>query len=127
MNILSAAGVLYDIVGAYLIARAIVFARPKILAEQSATVLNANPALFATLDEQQHDARFGVGILVGGFLLQFLAALDCSVSVTYWPLFAAALAVALGGYVAVGLRLKSTRDARLNTLLIGVSKIQDLL
>lgn len=126
-NLLSAAGVFYDIVGAFLIVRAIVFARPKILAAQSASVINRNPTLFAALDQQQHDGQFGTGILIAGFVFQLLAALGCGVSVAYWPWFAVALAGALGAYFAVGVRRKRTREARLDQLLKGVKRVEELL
>lgn len=126
MNILSVSGIIYDIVGAFLLARALVFAKDKILAAQSASVLNCNPALFAALEEQRHDARFGLWTLIAGFVLQLVAAFGCFVSTAFWPWFAVVLVVILATYFATARRMKSTRDARLASLMKGVKKIEDL-
>lgn len=127
VNILNVFGLVYDVVGAFLLARAFAFGRDKILAAQSLSVVGSNPALFAALAEQRLDARFGIGILIAGFLFQLLAALNVFVSVGYWPWFVLALAMVLGWYFVAARRLKRGSAARLNALTKGVKHIQDLL
>src|SRR5258708_35616800 len=85
VNILSVAGPVYDIVGALLLAEAIVRTRREVLMRQAhpgGQFASVNLALFAALEEQRHDARFGLGFLVFGFLLQLVAAFN--VVLVHW-------------------------------------------
>lgn len=127
MNILGPWGLVYDIVGAFLIARALVVAKGKILAAQALTVINGNPALFAAFDEQRNDARFGIGLLVLGFSLQLLPFLGVSVASKHWPWFAGGLVVTLVLYVVIDRWLKSTQSERFDRLKKGVKQVQELM
>ncbi len=111
-NLFSVAGVAYDIAGAILLAQAIVFSRDKLIAAQSGTYFGGNSALFAALEEQRHDGRFGLGLLVIGFFFQLLAALNFVWSANDWP---AAVAIALAWLACYGIgarQLKTTRTKR---------------
>lgn len=88
-NLFSVAGLLYDIAGAWLIVEAIIRTRDEQIARQAhpgGQFHGGNLKLFAALDEQRHDARFGLGLLIAGFLLQLVAALDFHLSVTWFSL-----------------------------------------
>lgn len=79
VNLFSAAGLMYDIAGAWLIVEAIIRTRDEQIARQAhpgGQFSGGNLKLFAALDEQRHDARFGLSLLIVGFLLQLVAALD---------------------------------------------------
>src|SRR5438034_4450882 len=76
MNLLAVAGLVYDIVGAILLAEAIVGTRDEILVNQArhrGQFSTGNLSLFAALEEQRHDARLGLAFLVIGFFLQLFA------------------------------------------------------
>ena len=109
VNLLSVAGVAYDIVGAILLAQAIVFSREKLVAAQSGTYVGGNPAVFAALDEQQHDGRFGLGLLVLGFVFQFLGSLNIALPVSYWP---AAAAIPIAALVCYGISARQRKKTR---------------
>src|ERR1700730_17048777 len=89
-NLLSIAGLGYDILGAILLAEAIVRTRDETLvrqARQGGQFSGGNLLLFAALEEQRHDARFGLGFLIGGFVLQLVAALGYAVAINLgWSL-----------------------------------------
>jgi len=109
-NILSVAGPVYDIVGALLLAEAIVRTRREVLMRQAhpgGQFASVNLALFAALEEQRHDARFGLGFLIFGFVLQLVAAFG--VVLAHWLWIAVFLAVLAG--VLLWWRLWSTRLA----------------
>lgn len=91
MNVLNVAGIMYDILGATLLAKAIAFTSDKLLAAQAGSYTGWNPVLLAALDEQRLDAKYGLGILIAGFLLQLLAAIGIGPDVPPLWLFGFAL------------------------------------
>ena len=93
-NLVNVSGLVFDIIGATLIALSIALANSKIIRAQSFTVLNANPVLEYALILQREDARFGLGFLIIGFGLQLIAAFGMSAPIsTGWI---TAIAVAIG-------------------------------
>ena len=65
INFYSVVGVVYDIAGAILLAEALVRTSDQVLAQQSQTFVGGNLGLFGALEDQRHDARFGLALLVG--------------------------------------------------------------
>ena len=60
-NLVNVSGLVFDIIGATLIALSIALANSKIIRAQSFTVTDANPVLEYALILQREDARFGLG------------------------------------------------------------------
>jgi hypothetical protein len=69
-NLVSILGALFDIVGATLLAWALVFVKPRAIVLQSSSGYGFNPILIKMFAEQKVDAAYGLGILVVGFFLQ---------------------------------------------------------
>jgi hypothetical protein len=67
---LAVAGVAYDIVGALMLARALMWARPQDLAAQTESRWAGNADLLKALCEQTNDAKWGSILFVLGFVLQ---------------------------------------------------------
>ncbi len=65
------AGIVFDIVGALFLARALAFNSDVSIQLQSGTYWTENPNLVQALVEQRYDARAGLFVLVAGFALQF--------------------------------------------------------
>jgi len=85
-NLFSVAGLIYDIAGAWLIVEAIIRTRDEQIARQAhpgGQFSGGNLKLFAALEEQRHDARFGLALLIAGFLLQLVAAFDYRLPVNW--------------------------------------------
>ena len=73
-NELSGIGACFDIAGALLLARALVWVKSSGIMMQSLSGYGGvSPALVKMFGEQKVDASFGLGFLVAGFLMQFLA------------------------------------------------------
>lgn len=70
-NYLNMAGLLFDIVGAVILAKSIFFNSVAAIAGQATTTWRDNPSLRFALCEQRVDAWFGLPLLVVGFLIQF--------------------------------------------------------
>ena len=86
INLYAVAGLAYDIVGAVVLAEAIAATRTEILVNQArhrGQFSTGNLSLFAALEDQRHDARFGLVFLVGGFALQLLPAFGYSLAATW--------------------------------------------
>jgi hypothetical protein len=117
INLYAAAGLVYDIVGAIVLAEAIVGSRTEILVRQArhrGQFSTGNLSLFGALDDQRHDARFGLASLIVGFGLQLLAALG---SVAHLDglgvvMFSAPLIVGLCAWQISACRLAATRLPR---------------
>jgi hypothetical protein len=85
-NLLSIFGAVYDIIGAILLAEGLVRTRDEILVRQArhgGKFSGGNLPLFGALEEQRHDAQFGLGLLIGGFLLQLVAAFGYAVAINW--------------------------------------------
>ncbi len=111
-------GLLYDIVGAILVTRAVAFTADKILAAQAGTYWDGNIALFAALEEQRHDGRFGLVFLLSGFILQFLGALGINSPVWIEYAIAGGIPVGLVAYALLRGRLQATRKERFRKIVI---------
>ena len=99
-NLFSVAGLIYDIAGAWLIVEAIIRTRDEQIARQAhpgGQFSGGNLKLFAALEEQRHDARFGLALLIAGFLLQLVAAFDYKVGLS--PFYVTISIVPLVGIV----------------------------
>jgi hypothetical protein len=91
--LLAVAGVIYDIFGALLLSRALMWSRPQDLAGQTVgTSWAGNADLLRALCEQTTDARWGAGLLILGFALQAASSLGLKID---GLLFAILIAVAL--------------------------------
>jgi len=64
-------GLILDICGAWLLAQGLVLNRDRHLGEVASPYWDLNPKLLRELVTNAYDARFGVGFLIFGFLLQF--------------------------------------------------------
>ena len=69
-NFVNLAGLIYDIAGAYLLGRAVVFNKREKIAQQIATAWNYNKHLIPCVVEGRVDAVFGLGLMITGFVLQ---------------------------------------------------------
>lgn len=131
LNLLAIAGLLYDIAGAALIALAIIGTKHEALlrqARQGGQFSSANLAQFGALEEQRHDARFGLALLVSGFGLQLAAACGFAMSPT-WPWSIAFVIAGAGCLVAWWLsrrRMASTRRQRVADSLEGIDRLNFL-
>ena len=70
MNWLNTLGLCFDIAGAILLGRAIVWNSKQKIAMQVATSWGYNKNFISAVAEQQADGIFGLTILVGGFVMQ---------------------------------------------------------
>lgn len=122
INLYPVAGLVYDIVGAIVLAKGIATGRTEVLAQQARNYgqfSTGNLALFSALDEQRNDARFGLWLLAIGFLLQLLTSLGFQEDLGWEAdsLFAGSLVVALCAWQITACRLAATRRQRfLDTL-----------
>lgn len=71
-------GLVHDVAGAIILVRAIAFANDKIINAQAGTYYGGNNALLRALCEQRYDARWGLALIVIGFLWQIAAQLISS-------------------------------------------------
>lgn len=108
-------GVLFDIVGAVMLGGALSFAGDNLLKVQAGTYFGFNSAALNALAEQRIDARFGLAVLVGGFVLQFAGTI-CTTSPTWisW-LLGPALVVTVIAYFASRDHLVRTDFERLRS------------
>jgi hypothetical protein len=78
---LSVLGALYDIAGAYLLSKALFIVKPKGLLMQASSGYGGFSAhILRMFCEQKVDARFGLGLLIGGFILQALSSAGVKVN-----------------------------------------------
>jgi hypothetical protein len=131
INLLSVFGILYDIVGAILIAAAIVGTREEMLireARPGGQFSSVNLALFAALENQRHDAWFGLSFLVVGFVLQLVAAFGFAIELNLAACgfaMTSGLAVLAWWYLRREL-LSATRRDRVAESLEGVDRLNFL-
>ncbi len=69
-NLLSILGAAFDIMGAVLLAWALVFVRARAIIRQSSSGYGFTPTLVRMFSEQRVDATFGLGLLLIGFFIQ---------------------------------------------------------
>lgn len=79
---IAASGLIWDFFGAYFLAKALIFSKDQSIGRQAGTYWDLSIPLLRALCEQRLDARFGIGMLMTGFSLQFVAALGVT---TDWP------------------------------------------
>jgi hypothetical protein len=108
LQLLAAAGVITDIVGAIILSRALVFSRPADLLRQQQPRYCGNPDLLKALSEQGYDARYGGSLLLAGFVLQLLGNLGIQVSLGVFWFILLALMAAIAAYLAI--RTRSVRS-----------------
>ena len=130
INLFSVAGIIYDIAGAILLAEAIVRTRHEtfVLQSQHREYSGGNVELFGAFEEQRHDAWFGLGLLVGGFVLQLFAAIGCMLAVSWLSgsSFAAVLVAVLLWWRIWAKRLAATRRHRYAAMLQGMDRLNFL-
>jgi hypothetical protein len=76
---LSAAGICWDISGAFFLSKGLLLSDDK-LRQQAGTYWGANPSMIRAYCEQRIDTKFGLFQLVGGFFLQLLSAVGIGIS-----------------------------------------------
>jgi hypothetical protein len=78
---LAADGIAFDILGALILSRSFIWARPRDLGEQAVgTSWAGNDRLLRALAEQQTDACWGAALLVLGFVLQAASSVGVQIS-----------------------------------------------
>lgn len=122
MSELAAIGLLYDIVGVSVLGWAIAIAPDAVLKSQASTYIGFSPAMLEALVQQRVDAKFGLGLLVIGFLLQFLAAVGLESRVWCDGILVLALVTTGIFYLIFRGRLASSAAARLQRELMEKSK-----
>jgi hypothetical protein len=95
---LAAMGALYDIVGALILARAIIFSRAATLSPQTETHWGDNRFLLKGLSEQVVDARCGGILLLFGFGFQAASAFGLTIMAPIAGLLFAVLCLVIVGY-----------------------------
>jgi hypothetical protein len=111
LNALTVAGLIYDIGGATLLARALFFSSTRTLMIQATVRITGMPGLQKALCEQRVDARFGLVLLILGFLLQLVGSLISTSAAAVLAVLLFILAVVVVAYC--GLRRKLVeRDYR---------------
>ncbi len=100
MNSLTVAGLLYDIFGVCILALALMAPRTRNLYLHAGTYWGGNKGLFRVFLLQRTDARFGLPIVVVGFVLQLGGALPLAVPQdVIWLLLPLAIALVAYGFV----------------------------
>lgn len=129
-NLFAIAGIVYDIAGAMLLVQAIVRTRDETIVRQSQhwRFSGGNLELFRAFDEQRHDAEFGLGLLVTGFVLQLVAAIGYVLPVNWlWgSLLAVVLVAAFAWWRISAKRLAATARARFAASLDGIDRLNFL-
>lgn len=129
-NLIAIAGIVYDIAGAMLLVQAIVRTRDEILVRQSQhrRFSGGNLELFKALDWQRHDACFGLGLLVAGFILQLFAAIGFALPVSWLggSLLTVVLVAAFAWWRISAKRLAATAGARFAASLDGIDRLNFL-
>lgn len=92
LNDWTAIGLIYDIFGVIILGYALAFTSVKRLIDQAGTRWSSNRVAFDALVNQRTDARFGVLLLVVGFLMQILGAVGCAFLVNGWIILLVILA-----------------------------------
>jgi hypothetical protein len=105
----SVIGSMYDIVGAVVLIRALIWARPLELFRLAVRVWDADAEMLRSQCTQKVDALWGSSILIVGFAFQALAALGLSIGVAVAALLLAML-VALYAAFHFWLRAKNIRS-----------------
>ena len=77
---LAVAGLLWDMAGAFFLAKALIFVRDFDLRRRSGTYFDLSIPLLRSLCEQRRDARYGLSLLAAGFSLQLGSAAGVRVS-----------------------------------------------
>src|SRR4051812_42835894 len=90
---LAVAGVVYDIVGALMLARALMWSRPQDLAAQTEPRWAGNADLLKALCEQTNDAKWGSCLFVLGFVLQAASSAGVTLDPIAFPVLGAVLLV----------------------------------
>ena len=96
VNFVNLAGLIYDIAGAFLLGRAVVFNKKEKIAQQVGTAWGHNKGLIPAVVEGRVDAVVGLALMIAGFVLQGLSAFWYG----WWWELAAALVVLAGILVA---------------------------
>jgi len=76
-NFVNVAGLCYDIAGAVLLGRAVIFNKKEKIAQQVGSYWDYNKPLIPSVVEGRIDAVVGLGLMVAGFVLQAAS--------TLWP------------------------------------------
>ncbi len=79
---LAAAGAIWDLVGAFYLAKALIFNPDQSMRRQAGAYWDISIPLLRSLCEQRIDARFGIAMLMIGFLLQLLGSMGIKAD---WP------------------------------------------
>ena len=95
---LAVAGVLYDIVGALMLARALMWARPQDLAAQTESRWAGNADLLKALCEQTNDAKWGSFLFILGFVLQAASSAGVILNPIALPILGILLLMLITGY-----------------------------
>ena len=98
MNEWAIIGLIYDIVGVFVLGFALAITTVKDLAAQAAAHYGYNPSAFDSLVNQRTDAWFGVSLLALGFMMQALGATGIAFPEICWiilPIILGLLCVAL--------------------------------
>lgn len=125
-NLLAISGIVYDIAGAILLVEAIALTRNEVLVRQSQQrqFSGGNLELFEAFDRQRHDAWFGLGLLIAGFVLQLVAAFGypLPVSLLWCSVLSGVLITALVCWHLSARRLAATAKARFAESLHGMDR-----
>lgn len=105
MNLILATGIGYGLIGAL-----IMFASHRAIYCRANEIVAGYPRVLAALRAQQHDGRFGLGVLMAASALQILAACGYSAPMTQWRYPVAAMVATLVVYAMQ--RLLLTRRKR---------------
>lgn len=98
-NLLAFGGLAFDIIGALILSRALMWARPQALAKQTEARWVGNPDLLRALCEQTTDAVWGSIFLTLGFALQALSSLGINIELTILAALGGLLIVAVSTYL----------------------------
>jgi hypothetical protein len=101
LNTLAAVGLLYDIVGVIILGLSLAATSDVNIKRQAGTYYNFNSSVLTTLVEQRTDARFGLFLLVLGFLFQFFFAIGIAIEDATKNLLLIALVLVVLFYVVV--------------------------
>lgn len=80
INWLACVGLLWDLAGAYFLAKALVFSKDHLIRRQSGTYMDFSLPLLKAQVEQRIDARYGLSQLASGFIMQFASSFGLSCS-----------------------------------------------
>ena len=109
------AGLVYDIVGVFILARALMATRRLDLLAQALHFWDGNMGVFRALLLQRVDAWFGMPILLTGFALQIIGALNVLPHVSILILIYISLVVLVVIYLSVRARYGKNSDRLYDT------------